>query len=321
MQRRHLQDFVPVMGRTADGVRVKLTGNLSDLGGLERIVSSLEGIGLVRTELLLPPDDHLNDLAAQRVVYSAIADSLRGDQSVVYRVFDYTSEDKKELAPTSPVRQFGDMLHQRGLELQLLAMVDACRGRGELSVLFPRIEDPESMRENAALLRNARDTISNRDELLVRAGAQIESRLGITALKSILQGGDVVFIAVGSNDLAADIQRIDRGRDELNHSDPDLLRALAQIAETVKETAEEIGREIPLGLCGGIASVPLYTPMLLGLGYREFSVSGMAAHQVDSVIGKVSIEQCTTLVQHLLELDDSDAITRELERFSQKIQS
>lgn len=53
--------------------------------------------------------------------------------------------------------------------------------------------------------------------------------------------------------------------------------------------AAEIGRENDVSVCGEIASSPEHIPMLLGAGYRSFSISPVSARPVRRAIESFSV--------------------------------
>ena len=65
---------------------------------------------------------------------------------------------------------------------------------------------------------------------------------------------------------------------------------------------------MPLSICGEIAGEPKYTMMLLGLGFRAFSMSAAYMFQVKRVIRSVTIADCEEFAQKLLTFErTSDA--------------
>ena len=55
-----------------------------------------------------------------------------------------------------------------------------------------------------------------------------------------------------------------------------------------------------------MAGVPEYTPVLLGLGIRELSMSVTSVAKVKNIIRNISIEECEELVNNMLDKCDNN---------------
>jgi phosphotransferase system enzyme I (PtsI) len=79
------------------------------------------------------------------------------------------------------------------------------------------------------------------------------------------------FFAIGSNDLTMYTLAIDRGDERVAHLynplHPGVLRMIQFAA------AAALRARIPVCVCGEIAGDPRFTPLLLGLGFRELSMT------------------------------------------------
>jgi phosphoenolpyruvate-protein kinase (PTS system EI component) len=71
-----------------------------------------------------------------------------------------------------------------------------------------------------------------------------------------------------------------------------------------------------VGLCGEFAGNPLATPILLGLGLDEFSMSGPAIPQVKQAIGQLSLDEAKAIAEAVLQLDSAEAVRQYLETHS-----
>ncbi|OYV47922.1 MAG: hypothetical protein B7Z77_11470, partial [Acidocella sp. 20-58-15] len=84
--------------------------------------------------------------------------------------------------------------------------------------------------------------------------------------------------------------------------EPTILRL---IYETVVAAA---AAKIPVSLCGELASRPEATPLLFGLGIRQFSMHGNAVPRVKRAIRAVSSKYCLQLAAAALEAPDADSV-------------
>jgi predicted GNAT family acetyltransferase len=93
--------------------------------------------------------------------------------------------------------------------------------------------------------------------------------------------------------LAAD--RVGGGRES---SYEPLHPAVVQVLSRLAAAAEAKGR--PISLCGEIASDPAYTKLLLGLGYRSFSVSPRRCLEIKHAIRSIDLSEARQLATKAL---------------------
>jgi phosphotransferase system enzyme I (PtsI) len=85
-------------------------------------------------------------------------------------------------------------------------------------------------------------------------------------------------------------------------SHPAVLRLIKMVADAARQ------HKIWFGICGEMAGDIELTPLLLGLGVDELSVSPALVPRVKSAIRNVSREECEKLVEEALLLDSPAAI-------------
>jgi len=67
-------------------------------------------------------------------------------------------------------------------------------------------------------------------------------------------------------------------------------------------------------LCGEMAADPLATPLLLGLGVEEFSVSAPLIPELKRAISRWSLPEAQAIARDALALDSSQSVRRLLHR-------
>ena len=118
----------------------------------------------------------------------------------------------------------------------------------------------------------------------------------IFQLDAILKQAD--FISVGTNDLAQFIFACDRGNPRLTER-YDVLSApfLSMMGEIVRK-ADAAG--VYCSVCGEMASNPIEAMALIGLGYRNLSMSGSSFGRVKSMVRTMNAEDVEDYVHTLL---------------------
>jgi phosphoenolpyruvate-protein kinase (PTS system EI component) len=84
------------------------------------------------------------------------------------------------------------------------------------------------------------------------------------------------------------------------------------ISRTIK-AARKYRRRV--SMCGEMAANPLATPLLLGLGLREFSVANSNIPEIKQIISRVKIDEATQLAAQCLKMATSHDIEQALRQF------
>jgi len=70
------------------------------------------------------------------------------------------------------------------------------------------------------------------------------------------------------------------------------------------------GAGIDVALCGELAADPLATPLLLGLGLEEFSVSGPLIPELKRAISLWSVPEVEGVAREALAMDSCESVRR-----------
>jgi phosphoenolpyruvate-protein kinase (PTS system EI component) len=73
---------------------------------------------------------------------------------------------------------------------------------------------------------------------------------------------------------------------------------------------------MPVSVCGEMAANPKYTPLLLGLGLRTFSMNASALPRVKQAVRSVAINACVRLARRVMDQSDSEHIRALVEGFA-----
>ena len=77
---------------------------------------------------------------------------------------------------------------------------------------------------------------------------------------------------------------------------PAVLEVLASVASAAKAKSKRVS------ICGEMAGNPAYTTLLLGLGFRSFSVSPGEILEIKNAIRSTSLQEADHLAKQILEL-------------------
>ena len=264
---------VPAAGRpvrTADGEAVYLRASVRSVAAVRRArAAGAAAIGLVRSEFLLPEGDALPDTAFYRSVFAQLCEAA-APLAVTIRLLDVAADKMPAWLRSIPgaggvlglqgVRLFGREPVQSVLHAQLAAL-DSLDPHCDIRLLIPYLVRLEELEYWSDYLRRR---LSRRLAL----GAMVETPAGALDLVNWFDSAD--FVALGCNDLMQCLFAADRDRAELRHYldpyAPLLFRFSRQVAQAAAERLERVQ------LCGLLSQLPGVLPVLLGLGYRAFSV-------------------------------------------------
>lgn len=311
--------YTSLPAQTLDGVRITLRGNVElvdDLSGLQQ--QGGEGIGLLRTEYafmnrLIPPDEE-EQLAAYRRIIQAVT-----PHPVTIRTLDVGGDKfvpemnlADEANPAMGLRGVRFSLKERRLFHAQLRAVLRASAYGHVRLMFPMISGLAEVRA----CREALDIV--RAELLEEGIAfDPEMPVGImietpaAALMASTLAAEVDFFSIGTNDLIQYCLAVDRGNEHVAYLyeplHPAVLRALQLVAKAAAAA------DIPVGICGEMAGDPLYSLVLLGLGFKDLSMNASCMSRVKRVIRHVRHSDALELVEQLLQLGSGREVVDDLE--------
>ena len=110
---------------------------------------------------------------------------------------------------------------------------------------------------------------------------------------------------------------VDRSNERVAHlftpSEPAVISLVRDVIRAAKRA------RIECSLCGEMAGEPIYTPLLLGLGLRSFSMAPGNLLQIKQIIRRVSIEYCEKVARKVRYMDSDRLVTNYLRDEVRKI--
>lgn len=281
---------------TTDGYRVKLCANIEGADDLEEVSRcGAEGIGLFRTEYLFMNTPVAPDEETQYQIYAKLLRAMRG-RAVTIRTVDLGG-DKLDFASVSATREPNPFLGLRAIRLchekpqlirtQLRALLRAGT-EGDLRIMFPMVSSLSEIEELLSIRDEVMEELKNENipfDPKVRIGAMIE--IPSACLIADALAAKVDFFSIGSNDLVQYTLAVDRLNERVAYLYRPSHPAVMELIRLTVEAAKK--HRIPVCVCGEIAADPRFTPILLGLGVLELSMSPNALAEVRGVIRKTSM--------------------------------
>jgi phosphotransferase system enzyme I (PtsI) len=313
-----LDDLRARPAMTADGVHIVLEANLEIADEIARVLDAgAEGIGLYRSEFLLDighPDTTAEE--AQVAVYRGLLESM-APRPVTIRTFDAGEERGNEAWRTGGHRdRFGlrgirsGLQHDERFRTQIRALIRASRevrtdAGTTLRILLPFVTSADEMRQARRMIVDvARDAGLADDLVGIPIGAMIE--VPAAALTADALAAESDFLSVGTNDLIQYTLAVDRTDERLaGHYEPRapaVLRLLRLIAVGARSSKR------PLSVCGEMAADPLLVALLMGLGFRRFSMTPSSIPIVKRAVATLDSRAVRTLARRAVRASSADDV-------------
>jgi phosphotransferase system enzyme I (PtsP) len=300
---------------TTDGYQIPLwvnTGLLADVArSLDR---GAEGIGLYRTEVPFMIRDFFPSEHEQAQTYRKQLEAFH-PRPVTMRTLDIGGD---KALPYFPIEEENPFLGWRGIRVtldhpeiflvQVRAMLKAGEGYDNLRIMLPMVtsvhELDEANRQIGRAVRELQEEGHDIKRPLV--GVMVEVPAAVYQVRRFARRVD--FISVGSNDLTQYLLAVDRNNprvaDLYVSYHPAVLRALNFIA------SEAHKENVPVSICGELASEPGGALLLMAMGYDMLSMNATNLPKVKSTIRSVSKEDSDELLAEVLAMDDADKIKK-----------
>ena len=268
--------------------------------------TNCDGVGLYRTEIPFMAAENMPDVETQVSYYKKLMDKAE-NKKVVFRSLDVGSDKllpywtySGEENPAIGWRSIRITLDRRAiLRQQMRAFIRATAGK-ELNVMFPMITNLSEFREakETLLIELEKEKRKSRNiPKKVNIGLMIEVPSIVFQLDSILSETD--FISIGTNDLAQFMFACDRTNNRLADRYDVLSVPFLRVLQEIINKANNAG--VFCSVCGEMASNPIEAMVLIGLGYRNLSISGASFGRVKKMIRSINTEELADYIKNLLD--------------------
>jgi phosphotransferase system enzyme I (PtsI) len=291
---------------TLDGHRVILKANIEISEEADQVLDfGAEGIGLYRSEFLFLTPGKLAGEEEQYRSYSHVLRTLEG-LPVTIRTVDVggdkllpelqTMDEKNPLLGWRAIRF--SLSHPELFKTQLRAILRASV-EGNVRIMFPMISGIEELEKALVLLEEAKSECRQRGYAFtkdIEVGTMIEIPSAAMTADILAERSD--FFSIGTNDLIQYSLAVDRGNERVNYLAQPCHPAVLRFLKLTIDAAHQ--KKIKAAMCGELAGDTFVTPLLLGLGLDEFSMTASTIPQVKKIIRGVSMEKCCALAENVL---------------------
>lgn len=275
--------------RTTSGRRVLVEANIASVSDAATArFNGAEGSGLVRTELLFAEHTYAPPAAEQAEALRAIGEAL-GHTTMTVRTWDVGGD--KPLPFLHQDHELNPFLGERGVrtmrrvpelfreQLTALALASADT---PIRVLVPMVTNPDEVR----WVRRQIDIVAESHPRVHDLDVGIMVEVPAVAVRAREFRSLVDFVSVGTNDLTQYALAVDRG----NAAVADLAQgAHPAVFDLIEATHQGLGSDIPLAVCGDLASDPAHVERLVACGVTELSVQPLQVAMIKQAVRAVSL--------------------------------
>ncbi len=302
---------------TLDGREVIIRANVEHFfSSAELQAKGSQGIGLLRSEYLF--DQKIGSFPSEEEQYQAYRAVAKraGSEIVRIRTFDLNADQitlnviDRDKNPSLGLRAIRlSLADESNFRAQIRAIIRA-RDDYPFTIILPMISGTEEVIRAREIIANEHSAIRGFGAIGPRVGVMIEVPSAVMLIDEIVKIVDLVCI--GTNDLVQYLLAADRDNESVAGWYQTLHPAVIRAIRGVLSAAE--AADIPAVICGEMAGSTFYTPLLIGLGAREFSMTLNSIAGVRQIISGISYEESAHLADQL----SSSASTGETERALQR---
>ncbi|MGH7812690.1 MAG: phosphoenolpyruvate--protein phosphotransferase [Candidatus Binataceae bacterium] len=293
---------------TRDGHRVMLLANIALLADIHMALRyGAEGIGLLRSEFSFLTYEDFPDENLQLALYGKMIEAA-GPRPVTIRTLDIGADKyppymrvPREDNPFLGWRSIRISLEMPGLfKVQLRAILRAA-ARHKVRILFPMISSLEELHRAKELLAEAqgelfKEGLEHDPNLEVGIMVEVPSAVWLAPRLS----REVDFFSIGTNDLIQYLLAADRNNPKVAHLyeafHPAVISAISEVVNVTRGADKEVC------LCGEMASDPLATLLLVGMGLDELSLSPLFIPVVRKIIREVDFQTARQIAREALQM-------------------
>lgn len=268
---------------------------------------SPDGIGLFRTEFLFMDKDTLPTEEQQFKIYKDMAEKM-GDKPIIIRTFDLGGDKFSNIVASA--KEENPFLGNRGLRFSLshpnifrtqINAILRASIYGKIKIMFPMVMGVKDYLKAKKFVKKVMNNLITKgyevDEN-IEIGVMIE--IPSAAICSDQLAKEVDFFSIGTNDLIQYTLSVDRTNELLSDYYIPHHPAVLSLIKTTADSANK--HNIPISVCGAMASTPRYIPLLIALGITTFSIAPSAYLDVKKRVIDLTDED-------IIELQKADLFT------------
>ncbi len=312
---QRLRDVADQPAVTLDGKLIQMAANMEQVEDVDAVkASGAQGVGLYRTEFLFINRDRLPTEEEQAEAYRKVAAAIK-PQPVIIRTLDLGGDKfmphlhfPAEMNPFLGWRAIRFCLQELDVFRAQLRAILKASVEGNVKIMYPMISGLDELIQANDILEGCKKDLQaqgvpfNPD---IEVGVMIEVPSAVLVADSLAKR--VKFFSLGTNDLIQYSLAVDRLNQKIAHLYEPSHPAILRLIHMTVEAAHRHG--VWVGICGEMASDPIMTPLLVGLGVDELSVAPPALPRLKFLIRRLKQSETFDLAQWALQQESPAEIT------------
>ncbi|MCB4792473.1 MAG: phosphoenolpyruvate--protein phosphotransferase [Elusimicrobia bacterium] len=321
-QIRELEKLRDLPAQTTDGTRIVIAANIDNPDEIKSVLNhGSEGVGLYRTEFLYFNRKELPSEEEHYQNYLKVVQRML-PYSVIIRTIDLGGDKLSGLGLEGITEENNPFLGLRAIRLCLkypaifktqLRAILRVSAEGRVKIMYPMISGIGEIRAANKILDEVKEELKSEgkkfDEKL-EVGVMIE--IPSAALTADMIAKEVDFLSIGTNDLIQYTLAVDRVNENVANLYEPFHPSILRLIKSIIEAGHGAGKWV--GMCGEMASDPLVTPILVGLGINELSVSPLQIPKVKKIIRNLSLLDAKNLVNEIFSSTDWEYIVKKINK-------
>ena len=321
-----LKKLKAVPAVTRDGFRIGLQANIELPGDVDlALAAGAEGVGLFRSEFMFM---NRSDLPSEEEQFVELSQAVKkmGGRTVTIRTLDVGADKlgdafglKPGPNPALGLRAIRFSLSRRKIMLIQLSAILRASAFGPVRILLPMVCIVDEVRQVRRMLTRLIAQLKRRGVKISDPppplGVMIEIPGAALAADALAAESD--FFAIGTNDLTQYTLAIDRTDEQVAYLYNPLHPAVLRLIQFSAEAA--MAARIPVSVCGEMAGDERMTPILLGFGITELSMSANSLPRVKKRILDLNLSAISGRVRRITSESDParvKAVVEDLDKAS-----
>ena len=271
-----------------------------------------EGIGLFRTEVPFLLKDRFPTEREQTEIYRPQLDAFHPN-TVTMRTLDIGGD---KALPYFKISEENPFLGWRGIRVsmdhpeifisQVRAMMKASQGLDNLQIMLPMISSMAQVDYAIHLIDRGYSELLEEGLNIHRPDIGVMIEVPAITYQMDALAKRVNFISVGTNDLIQYLLAVDRNNPRVANLFSVFHPPVLQVLNDIAKNADRV--KLRYSVCGEMAGDPGAAILLMAMGYDVLSMNINALGRVKSVIRNVTIKQTKSLLEKVLQAEDSEEV-------------
>ena len=307
---------------TACGKKFKLQANVEFLEELPKVKThGAEGVGLLRTETILFQKTGF-EVNAQLDFYRKVVEAS-GHSDVTIRLFDAGGDKILDGMDTESnpflgwrgIRMLLDENELLGNQLEAIYRLSG-EYKGRIKLLAPMVSCISEIHKLKKRIGNVKDLLTAEKikfDQKLPIGVMIE--VPSTALMADRVAKEVDFFSIGTNDLTQYTLAVDRGNEKISALYQPYHPAVWKLIKMTLDGAKK--SNIPVTVCGEMASKPKAAACLFGLGIENLSMTTGALPKVKSLLCSQNMNDMKSFSEQVMKANSPDEVLILMNKFGE----